>query len=71
MNTTTEGMLISSHCILHALIAKLVEKKRLSPEDITSAIGDAEEFLAGLTPDLMSSGAREHARVVLQSFGKI
>jgi hypothetical protein len=71
MNEKTEGMLVASHCILHALIAKLVDTGNLTQQQMSSAVGDAEEFLAGLTPELMSRGAREYAKVVLQTAGKI
>ncbi len=33
--------------------------------------GDAEEFLAGLDPALMSPSARNYAKTVLQRMGKM
>ena len=71
MNEETEGMLIASNCILLALIAKLIEKKRLSPAEVTSLIGEAEAVLAGLSPSLMMPGARDFARNAVQKMGKI
>ena len=71
MNDNTEGMLIASSCLLQALIAKLIEKKRLSPADVTSLVGEAEEFLAGLSPSLMTPGARDYARDTVQKMAQI
>ena len=70
MNDNTEGMLIASSCLLQALIAKLIEKKRLSPTDVTSLVGEAEEFLAGLSPSLMTPDARDYARDVVQKMAQ-
>jgi hypothetical protein len=66
----TEGMFVATTCLVQALIAKLVASKALSPSKVAD-VGDAEEFLAGLKPELMSADAREYARKTLQRFGKI
>lgn len=71
MNANTEGMLVASHCMLIALLAKLAEAEVLKPKQILDLVGDAEEILAGLTPNLMSPQARDYANVVLQQTGKI
>jgi hypothetical protein len=71
MNTDTEGMLIASHCMLIALVAKLAEMEILKPKQILDAAGDAEGFLAGLSPGLMTKEARAYAAVVLQKMAKI
>jgi hypothetical protein len=71
MNVETEGMLIASHCMLFTLIAKLQAAGILTSDQILDAVGDAEEYLAGLSPALMSEGARERAKVVLQQIGQI
>jgi hypothetical protein len=71
MNTDTEGMLVASHCMLVTLMAKLVETQVLKPAQILDAAGDAEGYLAGLSPPLMSPAARTYAKVVLQKMGKI
>jgi hypothetical protein len=71
MSDDLQGMLIASHCMLLALVKKLVETEKLKPSDLLDATGDAEEILATLTPALMSSSARDYARRVLQQMGKI
>ena len=67
----TEGMFVATTCLVQALIAKLVASKALSPSEVAELVGDAEEFLAGLKPELMSADAREYSRKTLQRFGKI
>jgi hypothetical protein len=71
MKIETEGMLLASHCMLFTLVAKLQNVGILASAQILDAVGDAEEYLAGLSPALMSDGAREHAKVVLQKIGRI
>ncbi len=71
MNTDTEGMLLASHCMLISLVAKLVAASVLKPAEILDAVGDAEGYLAGLSPALMTPEARAYAKTVLQKMGKI
>jgi hypothetical protein len=71
MNTDTEGMLLASHCLLIALLGKLVSAEILKPAEILEATGDAEGLLAGLNPTLMTPAARTYAKEALQKIGKI
>lgn len=64
-------MFLTATCLLHALIGVLIGKGVLSPSDAAEIADDAEEFLAGLNPGLMSPEAREHARAALQQGGSI
>lgn len=71
MNTDVEGMAVANNCILMSLLATLARKSLLAPDEIGDLMGEAEEYLAGLRPDMMSTGAREYARKVIQAIGKI
>lgn len=71
MNSDTEGFLIAGACLQQALFARLIALRVLSPEDMPTIVGDAEEWLAGMKPELMSPEAREFARRALQMAGKI
>jgi hypothetical protein len=71
MTDDTEGMLIAHSCLLQALISALIARKILPPGEVTSLVGEAEEFLAGLLPQLMTPNARDYARRVLQAMGQV
>jgi hypothetical protein len=66
-----QGTFWATFCTTQALIGKLVDRSVLSPDDVIDLIGDAEGFLAGLDPALMSPGARDYAKTLLHRFGKI
>lgn len=65
------GAFWASTCMMQALIAKLVSEGILTSDQILDMVGDAEEFLAGLSPSMMSAEDREAAKTLLQSFGKL
>lgn len=65
------GAFWATTCMMQALLAKLAAEGVLTPDDILDLVGDAEEFLAGLSPSMMNDEDREHAKVLLQSFGKV
>ena len=67
----TEGLLIANACLVQGLIAALISKKALSPAEVTSLVGEAEGYFAGLSPSLMTPRARGYARDALQAMGKI
>jgi len=71
MTDDTEGMAVAHVCLLQGLLKALITRQILTPSDIISMVGDAEEYLAGLSPTLMTPGARDYARRVLQAMGKI
>jgi hypothetical protein len=64
-------MFLAATCLIQATIHSLIEKNLLTPSDAAEILGNAEEYLAGINPDLMSSDGREFARVLLQQWGKI
>ncbi len=55
----------------NGLISALIARKILTPGEVTSLVGEAEEFLAGLSPQLMTPNARDYARRVLQAMGQV
>ena len=59
MTDDTEALLVANACMLHALIARLIEKDILSPEEVGATMVDAEAYLAGLPPALMTPAARQ------------
>lgn len=69
--TDQDGAFWATFCTMQTLLATLVGKGVLEPKDVVDLIGDAEEFLAGLSPALMTPSARERAKFLLQQFGKI
>ena len=71
MNDDTEGLLVAHVCLLQALIHSLAARGDLSPAEVLSIASEAEAYLAGLLPDLMTPGARDYARRILQQIGKI
>ena len=71
MTDDTEALLVANACMLHALIARLIEKDILSPEEVGATMVDAEAYLAGLPPALMTPVARDRARRILQQSEKI
>jgi hypothetical protein len=54
MNTGGEGMSVATTCLMQGLIAKLIAKEVIVPSDVADLVGEAEEYLAGLRPDMMS-----------------
>lgn len=68
MDTNTEGMLVASTCMLHALIHTLKDKGLISASELGAITSDALAYLGGLSPDLMSSDARAFAGDVLKGF---
>jgi hypothetical protein len=71
VNTDAEGMFVATTCLVHALFSALADRAVLSPSEIGHVVGNAEEYLAGLRPEMMSADGREYARKVLQEFGQI
>ncbi len=71
MNSDMEGVSIASSCLIYSLIGFLIQKEIIAPSDVGNIVGDAEECLAGLKPEIMSPSAREYAKETLQKFGKI
>ncbi len=71
MNSDTEDMLLASHCMLMSLLKQLALANLISADQMMGLTGDAEEFLAGLDPALMSPSARNYAKTVLQRMGKM
>ena len=56
--------------MMQALFATLGKKGLISQAEAADVIGEAEEFLAGLKPSMMSDDGREYAKRVLQQIGK-
>lgn len=65
------GAFWATTCMMQALIAKLISEKILTPDQVLDLVGDAEEYLAALSPSMMESADREHAKTILQLFGKV
>lgn len=71
MDDREGGAVWATFCMMQALIEKLENEDVLSRDDTLDLVGNAEEGLATLSPEMMSPAAREIAKVLLQQFGKL
>jgi hypothetical protein len=65
MNPRLEARLIANSALLHGLIGCLVEKRIISPSDVSAIAGDAQEWLAAQAPEIMSVEGRKLAADLL------
>ena len=66
MTDNTEGYLLATSSLSVALLGTLINKGVLSSQDVAEITDSAELYFASMPPTIMSPGAREFARGILQ-----